>query len=100
MKIPFHDDVTLDAYVLDSNLVLDSKKNVNVGKLWPTLDKKLAKEVKDNIVKGRIDIVVGIDQLYGKISNTNSIRHPHKRMALLSTVFGYSLGGKRKKRKQ
>ena len=44
-------------------------------------------------MKGRIDIVVGIDQLYGKISNTNSIIHPHTQMALLSTIFGFSLGG-------
>ena len=62
VKIPFHDGVYLDAYVLDSNLVLDSDKNINVGSLWPTLDKQLAKEVKNNIVKGRIDIIVGLDQ--------------------------------------
>ena len=73
VKIPSDDKVTLDAYVLDSNLMLDSKKNINVAKLWPTLDKKLAKEVKANIVKGKIDIVIGIDQLYGKISNTKII---------------------------
>ena len=53
----------------------------------------MAKEVKNNIVKGRIDIIVGLDQLYGNISNTNSITHPFKRLALLSTIFGYSLGG-------
>ena len=40
--------------------MLDSKNNINVAKLWPTLDKKLAKEVKTNIVKGKIDIAVGI----------------------------------------
>ena len=96
VKIPFHDGVYLDAYVLDSNLVLDSDKNINVGSLWPNLDKQLAKEVKNNIVKGRVDIIVGIDQLYGKISNTNSNRHPYKRIALLSTIFGYSLGGLQK----
>ena len=61
--------------------------------MWPTLDKQLAKEIKNNIVKGRIDIIVGLDQLYGKISNTNTIKHPYKRLALLSTIFGYSLGG-------
>ena len=48
---------------------------------------------KNYIVKGRIDIIVGLDQLYGKISNTNTIEHPYKRLALLSTIFGYSLGG-------
>ena len=54
--------------------MLDSEKNINVGILWPTLDKKLAKEAKNNIVKGRVDIIVGIDQLYGKISNINSTK--------------------------
>merc|ERR1712020_581829 len=60
VKIPFNDEVTLDAYVLDSNLMLESKKNINVAKLWPTLDKKLAKELNANIVKAKIDIVIGI----------------------------------------
>ena len=93
VQIPFHDGVYLDAYILDSNLVLQSEKEINVGLLWPTLDKQLAKEVKNNIVKGRIDIIVGLDQLYGKFSNTNSIRHPYKRLALLNTIFGFSIGG-------
>ena len=73
VQIPFHDGVYLDAYILDSNLVLQSEKEINVGLLWPTLDKQLAKEIKNNIVKGRIDIIVGLDQLYGKISNTNTL---------------------------
>ena len=38
VKIPFHDGVYLNAYVLDSNLVLDSDKNINVGSLSPNLD--------------------------------------------------------------
>ena len=46
VKIPFHDGVYLNAYVLDSNLVLDSDKNINVGSLWPNLDKQLAKKAK------------------------------------------------------
>ena len=76
MKIPFHDGVNLEAYVLDSNLVLDSEKNINVGILWPTLDKKLAKEVKNNIVKGRVDIVInnaGIlrDKSFARTSDTD-----------------------------
>ena len=49
--------------------------------------------MKANIVKGKIDIVIGIDQLYGKISNTKIISHPHKRMALLSVICGHFLGG-------
>ena len=52
-----------------------------------------SKEVKKNIVKGRIDIIIGLDQLYGKFSNTNSIRHPYKRLALLNSIFGFSIGG-------
>ena len=80
------------AYVLDSDLTLEPRK-VNLSKIWPTLDIKLAKSVRKNIVDGRIDMVIGVDQLYGKISNTKTIPHPEKGLALLSTIFGYSIGG-------
>ena len=44
------------------------------------------------------DIAIGIDQLYGKISNTKSISHPERRMALMSPIFGHSLGGSTQKK--
>ena len=53
----------------------------------------LAKEVKENFATGGIDMIIGLDHLYGKISNTRHILHPDKRLALVHTHFGYSIGG-------
>ena len=53
----------------------------------------MAKEVKENLVTGGIDMIIGLDHLYGKISNTRHILHPDKRLALMHTHFGYSIGG-------
>ena len=44
-------------------------------------------------MSGGIDIVVGMDQLYQKIPNTNIIKHPNISLILLNTIWGYSLGG-------
>ena len=79
VEINFDNDnnVGIHAYVLNSNLTLAPAK-INLTKVWPTLDRKLAKAVKDNITEGKIDIVIGVDQLYGKISNTKTIPHPEK----------------------
>ena len=57
------------------------------------LDQKLAKAVKENIINGRIDVIIGVDQLYGRISYTNTTPHPDRRLAIISTIFGPSLGG-------
>ena len=53
-------DVAIKAYVLESNLSL-RPQNINIKQVWPSLDKKLANEVKRNIVSGQIDVIVGLD---------------------------------------
>ena len=45
------------------------------------------------MLSGGIDIVVGMDQLYQKVSITNIIKHPNLSLILLNTIWGYSLGG-------
>ena len=77
---------------MDKNYNLDSQI-VDLTKLWPTLDKNLAKEVKENICFGNLDLIIGLDALYGRVSNTNYILHPFYCLALMHTVFGYSIGG-------
>ena len=70
------------AYVIDSDLTLEKRK-VNLSKIWPTLETNLAKNIRKNIIDGRIDMVIGVDQIYSKISNTKTIPHPEKGLALL-----------------
>ena len=62
-------------------------------KLWPTLDDTLDKEVKDNLATGGIAMIIGLDHLYGRVSNTRYIFHPDKRLPLVHTNFEYSIGG-------
>ena len=92
VELKFSDEIRLRTFALESNITLDPQK-VDLKQLWPTLDKNLAKEVKKNITSGQIDVIIGVDQLYGKVSNTKIIPHPKRRLALMHTIFGYSLGG-------
>ena len=59
--------------------------------MWPSPDKKLAKEVKRNFIGGQIDVIIGLDELYGKITDGTIVQHPHRRLILMKTIFGYSL---------
>ena len=38
-------------------------------------------------------MTIGLDHLYGMISNSRHIFHPDKRLALMHTRFVYSIGG-------
>ena len=55
-------NVAIKAFVLESNLRV-GPQNFNLNEIWPSQDKKLAKEVKRNIVNGQIDVIVGLDEL-------------------------------------
>ena len=84
--------VNIKAFVLESNLNLEPQV-INLNEVWPSLDKQLAKEIKQNVTGGQIDIIIGLDELYGKITNTTIIQHPYRRLILMKTIFGFSLGG-------
>ena len=88
----FSDELKIKAFALDKNYNLESQK-VDLTKLCSTLNKHLTKEVKENICSGNLDLIVGLDDLYGRISNTNYILHPQRGLALMHAVFGYSIGG-------
>ena len=85
-------DVSIKAFVLESNIHLEPQP-IDLKVMWPSLDKELAKEVKRNLTGGHIDVIIGLDELYGKITDGSIIQHPHRRLILMKTIFGYSLGG-------
>ena len=92
VEVRLSDDIKIKTFALAQDYVINQQK-IDLLKLWPTLDETLAKEVKENLATGGIDMIIGLDHLYGKISNTRHILHPDKRLALMHTHFGYSIGG-------
>ena len=92
VEVRLSDDIKIKTFALPQDYVINQEK-IDLLKLWPTLDDTLAKEVKENLATGGIDMIIGLDHLYGKISNTRHILHPEKRLALMHTHFGYSIGG-------
>ena len=38
-------------------------------------------------------MIIGLDHLYGRVSNTRHILHPDKRLALMHSHFVYSIEG-------
>ena len=56
-------NIQLDRHVVNANLTL-TKHDLNLERIWPNLDKNLKTEVKQNIIGGPIDIIIGIDLLY------------------------------------
>ena len=69
MAIKLSDEVKIKTFALTSNITLEPQK-ADLLNLWSTLDKNMAKEVKKNVVSGQVGVIIGVDQLYGKISNT------------------------------
>lgn len=68
------DEVVIKAFVLDDDYKLEPNK-INLAKSWPAINDELAKEVQLNMLSGQIDLIIGVDQLYNKISNSNIITH-------------------------
>ena len=91
VEVRLSDDIKIKTFALAQDYVINQQK-IDLLTLWPTLDETLAKEVKENFATGRIDMIIGLDHLYGKISNTRHILHPDKQLALVHTHFGYSIG--------
>ena len=81
VEIEVKDNVKVQAFVLDSNLMLEPAK-INLAKWWPALDKNLAREVKKNVIGGKIDIVIGVDQLYGKNIQYQNHTSSRKRLSI------------------
>ena len=84
--------VNIKAFVLESNLNLEPQA-IDLNVVWPSLDKELAKEIKRNLTGCQIDVIIGLDELYSKIEDSTIIQHPHRRLILMKTIFGFSLGG-------
>ena len=92
VKINFNEHLSVNAFVLNSNISLEAPK-VDLSELWPELDPKISKQVKRNLASGNVDLIVGINEIYGKFSNTRRIQHPKRKLILLHTCFGFSIGG-------
>ena len=92
VEVRLSDDIKIKTFALAKDYVINQQK-IDLFELWPTLDDTLAKEVKENFATGGVDMTIGLDHLYGKISNTRHILHPDKRLALVHTHSGYSIGG-------
>ena len=91
-KLKLTPQVELDLFVVDVELYLE-KQQLNLKKVWPTLNNDLRKRVEQNMAHGSIDIIIGLDQLYTKIHNGRCLSHPTKGISLLSTCLGWSAGG-------
>ena len=96
-SIPISETISMNAFVVKSNITLD-KTSINIRTVWPSLENQLYKEVMKNICYGRIDVVVGIDQLYSNFSKGRTMSHPTLGIELKQTQFGWSVGGSLEKK--
>ena len=61
--IPISLTLKIAAFVVKNNISLD-RVHFNFKTTWPGLEKELYNEVKKNIAYGKLDSVIGTDQLY------------------------------------
>ena len=90
--IPISPTLNVIAFVVKNNITLD-KVHFNFKSTWPGLETELYNEVVKNIAYGKLDVVIGIDQLYSKFSNGRTMRHPTLGLELKQTHFGWTVGG-------
>ena len=83
--------INLELFVIDADVTVTNPVK-NVRDLWPNLERDLRQEVERNLVKGHIDILIGLDFLYSFADGT-AIPHPFKGLTLMKTLLGYSMGG-------
>ena len=88
----------LEFFVVDTHVTID-KPCIDLDDLWPNLDDKLKLQAIENMIDRQVDVIIGPDPLYRKITDTKSIPHPDRGLALLNTKFGWSLGGSPEKKK-
>ena len=88
----------LEFFVVDAHVTID-KPCIDLDDLWPNLDDKLKLQAIENMIDRQVDVIIGPDPLYRKITDTKSIPHPDRGLALLNTKFGWSLGGSPEKKK-
>ena len=91
-KIPISPTLDINAFVVKNNITLD-RVRFNLKSIWPGLEQKLYNEVMKNIAHGKLDCVIGIDQLYSKFSSGRTMRHPTLGLELKQTHFGWTVGG-------
>ena len=77
VEVRLSDDIKIKTFALAQDYVINQQK-IDLLKLWPTLDETLGKEFKEDFAAGGIDMIIRLDHLYGKISNTRHILHPDK----------------------
>ena len=65
VEVRLSDDIKIKTFALPQDYVINQEK-IDLLKLWPTLDDTLAKEVKENLATGGIDMIIGLDHLYGR----------------------------------
>ena len=62
VEVRLSDDIKIKTFALAQDYVINQQK-IDLLKLWPTLDETLAKEVKENLATGGIDMIIGLDPL-------------------------------------
>ena len=85
-------EIELKLYILEAD-VSTTNPIGDLTETWHNLEKDLQREVENNIVRGSIDIVVGLDVLYSKFICGAAIPHPSLGLSLFHTSVVYSLGG-------
>ena len=60
VEVKFSHVLKIIVFALDKKCNLDPQKD-DLTKLWPTLDKQLAKEVKENICSENMGLIVGLE---------------------------------------
>ena len=69
VKINFNESLSVNAFVLNSNISLEAPK-VNIHELWPELDPEISKQVRHNLAGGNVDVIIGLNEIYGRFCNT------------------------------
>ena len=85
-------DVEFQFLVVDVGFTIDNA-STNLDDIWPNLDTVTKTEVTANFVAGSVNVIIGIDQLYAKVTKNAAIAHGSKGLIILNTIFGTSLGG-------
>ena len=86
--------INIIGYTTNIETSLNGIENDDIDEIWPNLDRKIRKEVLQNLVSDKtdIDIIIGQDNMW-KIVTGIMIIHPSQNLGILKTKFGWSLAG-------
>ena len=91
-SIPIMSGLIMEAFIVKSLITLNETK-ISLKKVWPGLEKNLYIDAKKNMTHEKLDILVGMDNLYTKLSHAKIVSHPTLGLVLKNTAFGWSLIG-------